>query len=309
MLSFRAAAFNALLRATIKKTWKPDMDVALMRRNMSVVTALCRRSAEYSTLTTPGGPVDLIAANAHDDESLILLYLHGGAFSLHSPPMYRGFVTRVCQHIGASSGYLLDYRLAPEHQYPAAVNDCIETYRWLLEQPGVDPQRLVLAGDSAGGSLTMTTLMQARDQGLPLPACAVLISPFTNATGTGSSIKENEEHDVLFTPDALKAVLNWYLPESVDPTDPLISPLLGDVQGLPPMLFQVGSTEMLRDDSVQMAEKIVQSGGVADLKIWDDMPHVFQVIPWLPESDQALQQLAAFVQKHTTISLESNTSV
>lgn len=301
MVSFRAAALNALMRATIKKTWKPGMDVALMRRSMSVATTLlCSRSDEYSVLKTPGGTVNRVEVDS--DDPLVLLYLHGGAFCWHNPSMYRGFVERLCKLLGAS-GYLLDYRLAPEHQFPAAVDDCIATYRWLLEQSEVDHQRLVLAGDSAGGALVMTTLMQARDQGLPLPACAVAISPLTDATGSGFSVAENVERDALFTPEALNVVLQWYLPESVDPTDPLVSPLLGDLKGLSPLLLQVGETEMLRDDSVRFVDKVLASGGVAELQVWSEMSHTFQLVPWLPESRQALLQISQFVSKHTSLHL------
>ncbi|MCK5680048.1 alpha/beta hydrolase [bacterium] len=299
MASFRAAALNALLRATVKKIWKPDIEVASMRKSMDLATVLCTRSAEYSALATPIGSIDRVVVDGQDDDPLVILYLHGGAFCWHSPPMYRGFVTRLCKCVGAC-GYLPDYRLAPEHKFPAAVNDCIGTYRWLLEQPGVDPRRLVFVGDSAGGSLVLTTLMQARDQGLPLPACAVALSPFTDATGSGSSVKKNEGRDVLFTPEALDVVLKWYLPEAIDPADPLVSPLLGDLQGLPPLLFQAGDTEMLLDDSARFVDKIIQSGGQAELQIWDDMAHAFQIIPWLPESNQALEQIADFVHQHTT---------
>ena len=297
MASLRAIALNALLRATMKKIWKPDLDVAFMRKSMSAATALLgMNSVEYSVLTSPGGSVDRIGADG--EKSLTLLYLHGGAFCWHNPSLYRGFASRLCQSLGASA-YLPDYRLAPEHPFPAAVNDCIETYRWLLEQPGVEPRRLVIAGDSAGGALVLTTLMQARDQGLPLPACAVAISPLTDATGSGPSVVENAERDVLFTPQALEVVLQWYLPESVGPTDPLVSPLLGDLKGFPPLLLQVGETEMLRDDSVRFADKIVESGGVAESQVWSDMSHTFQLMHWLPESQQALQKIADFVSKHT----------
>ncbi len=299
MASFRAAALNALLRATMKKIWKPDIEVGFMRKSMSAATVLCTQSAEYSVLAAPGGTVDRVGVDGIDDEPLVMLYLHGGAFCWHNPSMYRGVVGRLCRCIGAT-GYLLDYRLAPEHQFPAAVNDCIETYQWLLEELGVDPCRLVLVGDSAGGSLVLTTLMQARDQGLPLPACAVAMSPFTDATGSGLSVKENQERDVLFTPEALDVVLKWYLPESIDSADPLVSPLLGDLKGLPPLLLQVGDTEMLLDDSVRCVEKIVESGGVAELQVWDDMSHTFQLIPWLPESIQAFKRITDFVSTHTT---------
>ncbi|MCK5539296.1 MAG: alpha/beta hydrolase [Deltaproteobacteria bacterium] len=304
MASFRAAAINALLRATVKKIWKPDIKVSSMRKSMDMATVLCMRSAEYSVLATPAGAIDRVVVDGQDDKPLVILYLHGGAFCWHNPPMYRGFVTRLCKCIGGASGYLPDYRLAPEHKFPAAVEDCVEAYRWLLEQPGVDPGRLVLAGDSAGGSLVLTTLMQVRDQGLPLPACAVALSPFTDATGSGSSVKGNVERDVLFTPEALDVVLKWYLPEAIDPADSRVSPLLGDLQGLPPLLFQVGDTEMLLDDSVRFADKIIKSGGLAELQVWDDMAHAFQILPWLPESKQALEKISDFVHQHTTSSSE-----
>jgi monoterpene epsilon-lactone hydrolase len=304
MPSFRAIVLNKMLRVTVNKGWQPNMKVSTIRKRFSAAALVNRRPAKYSTLVTTGCNVDRMEVDG-SEKPLVLLYLHGGGFCWHDAPMYRGFVARLCRTIGAT-GYLPDYRLAPEHQFPAAVNDSLETYRWLLEQPGVDPRRLVLAGDSAGGSLLLTTLMQARDQGLPLPACAVALCPLTDATGTGSSLMENAKRDVIFTPEALGAIMKLYLPESNEPADPLVSPLLGDLQGLPPLLLQVGEPELLRDDSVRFADKIVQSGGVVDLEVWDGMPHTFQLIPWLPEGNQALQKIADFVRKHTVETLGPN---
>jgi acetyl esterase/lipase len=149
--------------------------------------------------------------------------------------------------------------------------------------------------------------MQARDQGLPMPACAAALCPLTDAIGTGSSLTENAKRDVIFTPEALGAIMQLYLTESNEPADPLVSPLLGDLQGLPPLLLQVGEPELLRDDSVRFADKIVKAGGVVDLEVWDDMPHTFQLIPWLPEGNQALQKIADFVRKHTVETLGTNT--
>lgn len=297
MSSLRSTLLNKFLRTTLNRGWQPDMDITPLRRRMSAAAFLNRRPAKYSVLTAPCCPVDYVKVD-DSDQSLTLLYLHGGAFCWHDAPMYRGFVKRLCQKIGAS-GYLPDYRLAPEYPFPAAVNDCLETYRWLLQQPGINPQQLVIAGDSAGGSLLLTTLIQARDQGLPLPACAVALCPFADATGSGSSVVENVGRDVMFTPEALGAVMQFYLSESGQRTDPLVSPLLGDLQGLPPLLLQVGEPELLRDDSVRLAEKIVQAGGEVKLHVWDDMPHTFQLISWLPEGKQAIQEFVDFVQKYT----------
>ncbi len=304
MPSFKATLLNKVLRVTANRGWQPNMEVSTLRQRFTSVARFNRRPAKYSTLVTPGCPVDRIEAGG-SEKSLVLLYLHGGGFCWHDAPMYRGSVARLCRAIGAC-GYLPDYRLAPEHPFPAAVNDCLETYRWLLQQPGVDPQRLVVAGDSAGGSLVLTTLMQARDQGLPMPACAAALSPLTDATGTSPSFAENAKRDVIFTPEALGAIMQLYIPDSVEATDPLISPLLGDLAGLPPLLLQVGEPELLRDDSVRFAGKMVQAGGVVDLQVWDDMPHVFQLVPWLPEGNQALQKLADFVRKHTYEALGPN---
>lgn len=302
MPSFRAILLNKLLQSTAKGSWRLDSEVHTLRQRSSAMARFSRRPARYTTLVSPGCTIDRVE-EGDSESSLVLLYLHGGGFFWHDAAFYRGFVARLCRGTGATA-YLPDYRLAPEHPFPAGVNDCLEAYRWLLQQPGVDPQRLVIAGDSAGGSLVLTTLMQARDQGLPLPACAAVLSPFADATGGGSSFKDNAERDVIFTPEALDAMLNWYLPDSAEASNPLVSPVLGNLAGLPPILLQVGEPEMIRDDAVRCAEKLLEAGGVAELQVWDDMPHVFQAFPWLPEGNQALQKIIDFVRRYTHDSLE-----
>ena len=200
-----------------------------------------------------------------------LLYLHGGAWCLHLPGTYR----RLAHRLAALTGLrvlLPDYRLAPEHPFPAAVDDCFATYRWLVDQ-GYADRPLAIAGDSAGGSLTLVTMMRARDASLPLPACAALLSPSTDLTMSGPSIEYNERADPMFANAALTLLPDLYCP-GVARSHPWLSPLFGQWQGLPPLLFQAGSTEMLLDDSVRAHDRAIAAGVDARIKVWPGLPHV-----------------------------------
>ena len=220
------------------------------------------------------------------------MYLHGGGFVTHSPNLHTRLLARLCRGIGAT-GLMPDYRLAPEHPFPAAPDDCLTVYRWLLMN-GHEAKDIVIAGDSAGGCLTLVTLARIRDGGDPLPGCAVLLSPATDLARTGASHSSNAHMDPMATPEALKLVIDAYVAGALE-TDPLISPLYGEFYGFPPLLFQVGSTEVLRDDSVLAAKKCEASGVDVTCEVLDSMPHVFQAFGFLPESGQAIDSITKFV--------------
>jgi epsilon-lactone hydrolase len=229
------------------------------------------------------------------DEHRILLYLHGGGFITHLPSAYRQFARRLGDALGAQV-LLPNYRLAPEHLFPAGADDCLATYRWLLTQ-GYAPERIVIAGDSAGGNLALVTAIRIRDEGLAAAACVVMLSPTTDLTGASASIQANRDRDPMLIPEALPFVRTTYAP-GVDWHNPLISPIYDSFERLPPLLFHAGSTELLVDDSIRAADKARQAGVPVELDVWPDMPHVFQMIEWLPESRAAIAGIARFVRQH-----------
>ncbi|GAB3608870.1 alpha/beta hydrolase [Humibacter ginsengiterrae] len=222
-----------------------------------------------------------------------LLYLHGGGYVVGSHRTGAKFARLVAERAGLQA-YSLDYRLAPEHPFPAAVDDSLAAYRELIER-GIDPAALVVAGDSAGGGLTISTLVAARDAGLPMPAAAVVFSPLTDQTHSGRSIRDLVGIDPLFTPEAL----DWYGPKyvgSADPATPLASPLFADLTGLPPLLIQVGGHELLLDDSIGLARAAALVDVEVSLEIGAGLPHVFQNRAGeLDEADAALDRVGAFI--------------
>jgi monoterpene epsilon-lactone hydrolase len=221
-----------------------------------------------------------------------MLYLHGGSYSVGSIRTHRELAARLSRATGTRA-LPIDYRLAPEHPYPAALEDACSAYRWLLGQ-GCEPSRLVIAGDSAGGGLTLATLIALRDAGDPLPAGAVSLSPWTDLTGSGDSHQTRAKDELMLTTAGLAHSAQIYA-GGQDLRSPLISPLFADPAGLPPLLIQAGSDEILLDDARQFAEKAQAAGVQVTLQVWEGMFHVFQMIPFLPETKKALGQIGEFV--------------
>ncbi|HET6522243.1 MAG TPA: alpha/beta hydrolase, partial [Geminicoccaceae bacterium] len=196
--------------------------------------------------------------------------------------------------------FAVDYRLAPEHPFPAAVEDAAAAWRGLLREAGRDPRRMAIIGDSAGGGLMFATLLSLRDAGDPLPAAAVALSPWTDLAGTGDSLAVNAAADPMFPPSegAIERTAAVYL-NGADPRTPLASPLYGDLRGLPPTLIQVGSTEILLDDSRRMAERLRAAGVPVELEVWPSMPHVWHMkADVVPEGRRAIERIGAFVRRH-----------
>lgn len=221
-----------------------------------------------------------------------LLYLHGGAYVAGSPTLYRHFTWRIAETT-RSTLLAIEYRLAPEHPFPAALMDAVAAYRWLLAQVA-DP-RVAFIGDSAGGGLALATLMKLRDQGLPLPAAAVAMSPWTDLALTGASLRLNAKADCMVNSEEMQSIADMYL-AGADARNPYASPLYGNPAGLPPILIQVSSEEVLLDDSARMAERLRNAGGKVELEIWPRMPHVWQLfVPLLPEAHRAIERIGSFV--------------
>lgn len=227
----------------------------------------------------------------------VVLYLHGGGYVLGSIRTHRELASRIARAARARC-LVIDYRLAPEHPFPAAVEDATAAYRWLL-QGGVAARRLVVAGDSAGGGLTLATLLALRDAGDPLPAAGVCLSPWTDLEGTGDSAKPGTVDDPVISGEALAAMGGQYAAES-DLRSPLASPLHGEYKGLPPLLIQVGTREVLLDDSVRVAERARAAGVEVSLETWDGLVHVWHMLAAAaPEAEQAVTRIGEFVAKHT----------
>jgi epsilon-lactone hydrolase len=229
-------------------------------------------------------------------EDRVLLYLHGGGYTIGSVRTHRGLVANLSSAAGVRC-LSVDYRLAPEHPHPAAVEDATTAYRWLLAQ-GMAPERLAVAGDSAGGGLTAATLVALRDAGDPLPAAGVLLSPWTDMEGSGASMEARADQDPMVNKPGLLKMAAAYL-GGLDPRAPLASPLYADLAGLPPLLVQVGTAETLLDDSTRFAERAKSAGVDVTLEEWDEMIHVFQAFaPLLPEAQQAIAKIGAFLKSH-----------
>jgi phosphinothricin tripeptide acetyl hydrolase len=226
-------------------------------------------------------------------EHAALLYLHGGGYVIGSPRSHRHLAAALARAAGAAT-LLPDYRLAPEHPFPAAIEDAVAAYRWLLER-GALPERTVIAGDSAGGGLTVATLLALRDRGLPRPAAGVCISPWVDLTCTAPSYVSKAASDPIVTGEGVGLMARAYL-GATDPKTPLASPLFADLAGLPPLLVQVGSEEVLLDDAVGLAERAKTAGVAATLEVWPNMIHVWHwFFPMLDEGQRAIDGAGAFV--------------
>lgn len=229
---------------------------------------------------------------AHETNAGVILYLHGGAYALGSINTARGLVARLA-HATNTRGLVINYRLAPEHPYPAALQDATTTYLWLLDK-GIDPSRIIIAGDSAGGGLALATLVALHDAGVPHPAGAVCLSPWTDLALTGTSIHSKAKADHILDTDSLAMYAKYYAGDH-DLTSPLLSPLYANLKGLPPLLIQVGTDEILLDDAVRCADKARNAGVDVTLEVWEGMFHVFQMLAFLPEAKEALSHIAEFV--------------
>ncbi len=235
----------------------------------------------------------------------VILYLHGGAYVLGSINVHREFIARLARTTKMRC-LAINYRLAPEHPFPAALEDATAAYHWLLTQE-VDPSQIIIAGDSAGGGLTLGILVTLRDAGEQLPAGAVCISPWTDLALTGVSIQSKSKVDPILDFDSLQMYARYYAGEN-ERTSPLISPLYANLEGLPPLLIQVGADEILLDDATRLTEKARYAGVDVTLEIWDEMFHVFQLIPFLPETKKAVGRIAEFVSENL-IARTENTGV
>ena len=280
---------NAYLLANSPKSAAPA-DMREWFVNLVKVTPIPEAAKlESSTCPVPASWIQPEGA----DSGRVILYAHGGAYILGSPQTHLEMVYRFAKEAGARA-LSVDYRLLPENPYPACIDDVVDAYRYLLKE-GFAPQKIAIAGDSAGGGITLTTGLRIRDEGLPPPGCLVCFSPWTDFTASGESIKTNRELDKMvdarLLPMMAQIVLNG--------RDPVASsPLFADLSKLPPLLLQAGTIEVLFDDSRRLAKRYEEAGSKVTFEPWEGMTHVFQAFPtFVPEAIEAIQRAGAFVRE------------
>jgi len=293
--SFRAELVRLGGRWLLKHRSRNDVTLEQIRRRVALAARLVPKPPPSTrTLTVDAGGVRADRVSTPPSEcGRHILFLHGGGFIVGSPALYRHFTWRIAS---AARAHVLaiDYRLAPEHPFPAALDDAVAAYRWLLTD-GAEPRQMAVMGDSAGGGLALSLLLRLRDESIPLPAAAVALSPWTDLAMTGLSLKLNAEADPLVSPQQARHFVDYYL-AGTDPRSPYVSPMYGEPTGLPPTIIQVGSDEALRDDAVRMAERMRGAGCRVELEIWQRMPHVWHLFaPVMPEARQAIERIGAFV--------------
>ena len=225
-----------------------------------------------------------------------ILYFPGGGFIMRTRTQHKSFLARICRAANAKA-LIVHYRLAPEVPFPGGLEDCLAAYHDLLKQ-GCDPADITIAGDSAGGGLVLSTLLALRDEGTELPANAAVLSPLADLTYSGGSRKFNKRRDPMLPTHRASEMHELYIGGAL-PEDRYISPVFADFDGLPPLLGQVGSTEILLDDTVRAAAQAKKAGVPFFLEIWDEMPHVFQIFSILPESQVAVDRIATFINTST----------
>jgi epsilon-lactone hydrolase len=291
-VSLRAELVRIGVRWFIKRRRRPT--VAAARRSIRAAARWVPRppaGTEVQAVDAGGVPGELIATAASRLDRHVL-FLHGGGYVTGSPALYRHFTWRIATATRARV-LAIDYRLAPEHPFPAALDDARAAYRWLLAGR-VDPQRTAVIGDSAGGGLALALLLKLRDDGLVLPGAAVALSPWTDLALTGASLSLSAKSDPMLNPADARLFAGCYLADT-DPRNPYASPLYGNPAGLPPTLIHVGSDEILHDDAVRMAENLRAARCQVEIEVWPRMPHGWHLFaPVLPEARTAIARIGAF---------------
>jgi acetyl esterase/lipase len=274
----------------------PNASVEEARAGFEQVASMFPVDADIKREVVVAGGVKAEWLSAPDaDAGRAVLYLHGGGYVIGSIDTHRSLAARLSRASKARV-LVIDYRLAPEHPHPAAVDDAVAAYRWMLGQ-GLKPARIVVAGDSAGGGLTVATLLAIRDAKLPLPAAGACLSPWVDLEGIGESMTTKASADPIVQKAGLLLMAAAYL-GGKDPRTPLAAPLYADLSGLPPLLIQVGTAETLLDDASRLAERARKAGVTVSYEPWESMIHVWHLFaPMLDEGQQAIDRIGEFVRK------------
>ena len=255
-------------------------------------------AASVLQVDADGVPAELLSSGGTSTGRAIL-YLHGGGYVIGSTATHRELARRLS--VAADADVLvIDYRLAPENPFPAAVEDAVSAYKWLIGQ-GCEPADIAIAGDSAGGGLTVATLVSLRDQDIPLPACGVCISPWVDMEGLGESMNSRASLDPMVQREGLVGMADTYL-DGADPMTPLAAPLYADLSNLPPLLIQVGTSETLYDDATRLSSRAEAAGVEACFESWEEMIHVWHLFaPMLDEGQRAIERIGEFVRAKTAV--------
>src|SRR6202050_2503340 len=277
----------------------PNASIEQVRAGFEAMGSMLPVEADIKAEPVSAGGVKAEWVTAPGAESTrAILYLHGGGYVIGSINTHRALAGRLSRAAKARV-LLIDYRLAPEHPFPAAVDDSVAAYRWMLAQ-GLKPTRIAVAGDSAGGGLTAATLVAIRDAKLPVPAAGALLSPWVDLEGIGESMTTKDAADPMVHKDGLVGMAKAYL-AGKNPRTPLAAPLYADLKGLPPLLIQVGEAETLLDDSTRLNDRAKAAGVSTKLEVWPDMIHVWQLFAsFLPEGQQAVDGIGAFIKEYTS---------
>jgi len=301
MLSWQARVLKAYLH--IKRLVSPTrgiLDVQKERVELEALAAMFKPPANIHRTTIVANDVPsewIVPVNLSTER--ILLYLHGGSYNAGSINSHRSMVANLAAAANARA-MIIDYRLAPEHPYPAALEDAIAAYQWLMDNMHPSSQIAVI-GDSAGGGLALALLIHLRDEGIPLPGMAICISPWTDLSGSGESMRTNAKTDIILDAQNLAKSAAIYL-GNTDPCDPLASPVYANLNGLPRLLIHVGSDEILLSDSTVLAMRARAAGVDVTLEVWEHMQHVWHfAASFVPESRQAIARIGEFVQRSTPI--------
>ena len=297
MVSFRAKFFMKIMKLMSLKI-EGVLDIEKQRKELENNVFLFKkpRKMKVRSLEINGVSAEWLYQKGQIEDRAIL-YLHGGSYNAGSLNTHRSLAARIGK-ISSSPVLSIDYRLAPENPFPAALEDAVSAYNWLIEHKNIKPNKIAIAGDSAGGGLTFATLLKLREEEKTFPACAIGLSPWTDLALTGDSIKTKADVDIMLTENEGEQSAELYL-RDIARNHPLASPLYADLKGLPPLFIQTGTAEIILDDSTRFAEKAEKSGVKVTLDLWPDMFHVFQIFGNLmPESKKALEKIGHFIKEN-----------
>jgi epsilon-lactone hydrolase len=311
MPSLQSKLFNFMLRNRHLMNFRLKRETWDWNTSIPAFREVCENGAKKSKM-----PIDVVATpvkieglqeglaaewirptggHAQSKDDPVIFYTHGGGYVSGSCSDHRAFVAKFVEG-GGVGALLYEYRLAPEHPFPAALEDTLTAYRWLLDQ-GTKASRIIIAGESAGGGLCLATLLALRDQNIPLPAAAIALSPWTDLKLTGESVQTRAK--VAIDPPGMSIVCSRYYAGEQDLGNPYISPLYGDLHGLPLLLIQVGNDEMMRDDSTRFAEKAKAAGVNVTLRVAEGRVHCYPLFaPLFPEATEAMQEIYAFIKQY-----------
>lgn len=298
MASWHSKYIQRLLQMTWDREVTPGLSPGKLRaRHTKLIQNFVRPASGVEITPIHAGSVDAewiepMGAQFHR----VIIYLHGGGYVAGDLSAYRNLVARLATAANARA-LLIDYRLAPEHVFPAALEDTLAVYKGLLLQ-GFDPSGIILAGDGSGGGMAIAAAMALRDNKAPMPGAIIALSPWTDLALSGRTLIKNADKDKLLSIELLAYCAQHYLKGAL-PTSPLASPLYGNLAGLPPMLIHAGANEILRDDSTRIADKGHRAGVDVSVEVFDGMPHVFQLFEKIPEAEASLSRIGNFIKSRT----------